>query len=222
MCFSPQASFLAAGVLGALGVACVSNAKRLSEKPMAAIPLLFAAQQALEGFIWLSPTHDGRVSNACVVGYLVVAKVFWPVYAPLAVLLIEPVAFRRRIMGACAAIGAIIAAYLAWGLTAFPQWADLRRAHIAYGTDQPIPLPLAFAYVTVVCLSLLASSQPAIVGFGVIVLAGAIYSYAEAVFAFPSVWCFFAAAASGVLVFHFARARRLERPTSQAPSLSQA
>ena len=61
MCFSAEVSFTAAGVLGALGAVCIGQASRLREKPLAAIPLLFAAQQALEGFIWLSPLHGGHV-----------------------------------------------------------------------------------------------------------------------------------------------------------------
>jgi hypothetical protein len=217
MCFSPQVSFLAAGVLGALGVACLAQAPQLREKPMAAIPLMFAAQQALEGFIWLSPLHDGRISNACVMGYLGFAKVVWPTYAPLAVLLLEPSAVRRRIMAVCTAIGVMISTYLAWGLATYPQWAELRRGHISYVNEQGIPLWVGVLYLGAVCLSLLASSQPAIVAFGLIVFAGAAIVRLGAAYAFPSLWCFFAAIASSVLLFHFLREKRRRDPGSGSP-----
>jgi len=208
MCFSPQVSFAAAGVLGVLGAACLSQTTQPRERLMAAIPLLFAAQQALEGFIWLSPLHQGYVSNACVMGYLGFAKVLWPTYAPLAVLLIEPSAVRRRIMRACAIVGVIVSTYLAWGLATYPQWAELRRGHIAYVTEQAIPLWVGFVYLGLVCLAFLVSSQPTIVVFGAIVFIGAVVVRIGVPFDFPSLWCFFSAVASSVLVFHFVRKRR--------------
>jgi hypothetical protein len=212
MCFSPEVSFAAAGVLAALGATCVAQASQLRDKPMAAIPLLFAAQQALEGFIWLSPLHQGHVSNACVMGYLGFAKVLWPTYAPIAVMLTEPSEVRRRIMRACAIIGFVVSTYLAWGLTAYPQWAELRRGHIAYVTTQPTPLWVGFVYLSVVCLAFVVSSQRAIVVFGAIVFVGAAIVRLGAAYAFPSLWCFFSAVASGVLAFHFVRNRA--RPVS--------
>ena len=208
MCFSPEVSFAAAGVLAALGAACVGQASQLREKPLAAIPLLFAAQQALEGFIWLSPLHGGQVSNACVIGYLGFAKVLWPTYAPLAVFLVEPSALRRRIMAACVAIGALVSTYLAWGLATWPQWAELRQGHIVYATEQPIPLWVGMVYLAFVSLAFLAASEPLIVTFGAILFSGAVVIRLLTPFAFPSIWCFFAAVASSILVLHFVRARR--------------
>ncbi len=140
-------------------------------------------------------------------GYLGFAKVLWPTYAPLAVLLIEPLAVRRRIMRACAIVGVMVSTYLAWGLTAYPQWAELRRGHIAYVTTQPVSLWVGFVYLGAVCLAFLVSSQPTIVAFGAIVFIGAAIVRLGVPFDFPSLWCFFSAAASSVLVFHFARNR---------------
>jgi hypothetical protein len=44
--------------------------------------------------------------------------------------------------------------------------------------------------------------------FGAIVLAGLIISASLYTFAYVSVWCFFAAAGSLTIYFHFARARK--------------
>jgi len=49
MCFSATASFAVAGASGLAGAFTISRAKKLREVPLAAIPLVFAAQQAIEG-----------------------------------------------------------------------------------------------------------------------------------------------------------------------------
>ena len=54
MCFSAPASFVAAAVTGAVGVAAMMRVHRREELPLAAMPLFFAVQQAIEGFLWLS------------------------------------------------------------------------------------------------------------------------------------------------------------------------
>ena len=53
MCFSATASFLAAGVTGAIEVVAIARTRRASEAPLAAAPLIFAAQQGIEGLLWL-------------------------------------------------------------------------------------------------------------------------------------------------------------------------
>jgi len=47
--FSPTASFVAAALTGAIGVASIANAKHLDELPLPAMPLLFAAPTGCGG-----------------------------------------------------------------------------------------------------------------------------------------------------------------------------
>jgi hypothetical protein len=54
MCFSATASFIAFGVTGAIGLASVSRIRSSNELPLAAIPLVFASQQGIEGLLWLT------------------------------------------------------------------------------------------------------------------------------------------------------------------------
>lgn len=54
MCFSPQASFGAAAVLSVLGAVGLKKANGSRRSLIAAIPCIFAIQQALEGFVWLA------------------------------------------------------------------------------------------------------------------------------------------------------------------------
>ncbi len=66
MCFSATANFVGSGVLGGLGVATLLQVKHRRELMFASLPILFAAHQFTEGFVWLgldgilSPraTHD--------------------------------------------------------------------------------------------------------------------------------------------------------------------
>src|SRR5687768_13908028 len=87
MCFSPQASFIASGSLTVLGIASWKLAKG-KEKVVAALPLLFAAQQLIEGGQWLF-LQDGSYSNVLAYAYLFFAFLVWPVYVPLLVFLMD-------------------------------------------------------------------------------------------------------------------------------------
>jgi hypothetical protein len=54
MCFSADVSFAAAATTGLIGAVTIRKAPKLSEWPLAAIPLVFGAQQAIEGCLWLA------------------------------------------------------------------------------------------------------------------------------------------------------------------------
>jgi hypothetical protein len=113
MCFSATASFVAAGVTGMVGAAAVSRISQQSEMPLAAIPLFFAAQQAVEGALWLTLplAPDGPVSTSLTYLFLLFAKVFWPFFVPFSVLLVESELIRRRILIALCAAGAAVAIF---------------------------------------------------------------------------------------------------------------
>lgn len=97
MCFSATASFAAGTALLAIGSLAWRSAQRRCERPFAAIPVLFALQQFIEGTIWLAFDHDMPALNAVSTGaYLFFSHLLWPVFVPSAVLLIEPQAHRLR------------------------------------------------------------------------------------------------------------------------------
>src|SRR5690242_16873221 len=53
VCFSAQASFVAAAVLTGIGAVSVRRAPTRRHVAFGAVPLIFAAQQAVEGALWL-------------------------------------------------------------------------------------------------------------------------------------------------------------------------
>ena len=60
MCFSATANFVGSGVLGAAGVVTLTKVKHRRELVFAALPMLFAVHQFMEGFVWLG--SDGILS----------------------------------------------------------------------------------------------------------------------------------------------------------------
>ncbi len=211
MCFSAEASFVAAGITGSIGVAAICLTKSPREILLAATPLFFAVQQSIEGLLWLNLplAPNGSISLTLTVLFQFLAEVWWPVYAPLAVLLVEPGETRRRYMRFCLAIGLGVAAYLFWGIVSRPHGASIQDGHIVYAKEYKDSYVLALAYLAATCLPLVLSSLRKIVILGTIILVGSVIAYFSYWEAFVSVWCFFAAAASAVILFHCESERRL-------------
>jgi hypothetical protein len=213
MCFSATASFVTVGITAAAGIVCLTRIRGWRELPLASLPLLFAGQQAVEGFLWLAlPVDpDGPVSSMLTLVFLLYAKVFWPAFAPMAALLIEPEPRRRRLMAICAAIGAGLAAYFLWSIYTYPHAASIRAGHIVYTGEPQGPAPIGVLYLVATAITPLLSSHRAVVLLGAIVFGGSVFAYFLYWEAFASVWCFFAAAGSGIILVQFERLRRIER-----------
>ncbi len=213
MCFSATASFTAAAVTSALGLFALTRTRRLRDLPLAATPVLFAAQQATEGLIWLRmpmgphATLDGPL----VLAYLIFAQAFWPIYAPVAVWIIEQDPKRRRLMAPWIPVGAAVSGYLLWGLLRGHAIASEGNAHILYDAGQAHLTLVGAAYLATVSLPLFMSWDRSIRIFGAIVTVGWLVAYVAYLAEFQSVWCFFAAAASVAVIGHFEVARRRVR-----------
>jgi len=210
MCFSATASFVTAGVTGAIGIVALARANEARELPLAAAPIIFALQQGIEGLLWLTlpSAPDGPISTTLTYLFLFFAEAFWPVYAPIVVLLIEPSERRRRLMLLCLAVGIGVSTYLLWLILSRPHGAAILDGHIVYVTEYRFSHLVGFAYLAATGLPLVLSSQRAVVVLGAIVLVGCAVAYAFYWEAFVSVWCFFAAAASAVILGHFEWSRR--------------
>lgn len=210
MCFSATASFTAAGVTGVIGLISLSRVSRPRDVLLAAMPIMFAVQQSIEGLLWLSlpVAPEGPAATGLTLLFLLMAEVFWPLYVPSMMLLAEPDEGRRRLMLPWLVAGIGVAAYLLWGLLAGPHDAHVLSGHIVYVTEHRYPFAIGLAYLAATCLPLLLSTHRAVLVLGIIVLTGCVVAYAFYWGSFVSVWCFFGAAASAVILFHFEQARR--------------
>jgi hypothetical protein len=207
MCFSATVSFTAAAVIGGIGALTLRQAVSHGDHailPIAAFPALFAAQQAIEGLLWLDLARP--VAGACrpflVHGFLGYAEILWPVFAPLAALLIEPVRWRRQAILVCLGIGAMLSAYLLFKMIANPYSASAAVGHIVYSNGAAYPRGIEFVYVLATTISLLMSSHHLIRLLAAVILGGFAGAYLSFHHSYVSVWCFFAALAS-VLVYLF-------------------
>jgi len=212
LCFSAPVSFAAAGLLGAIGAVSVRGAPSRRHVALAAIPLLFAAQQACEGAVWLAldraPFHVASPPLAR--AFLFFALFVWPPYVPAALALVERERTRRVVLWALAGVGAALGVYLM-------ACASLRASNacIAYGNlyywvqvDAALKPLMLFGYLGVIVGALVVSSARATSVIAVVVavsfaLAGVLYRSG-----FASVWCFFAALLSGCIVLGGLSAKR--------------
>jgi hypothetical protein len=209
MCFSAAASFVTAVATGAIGLATLSRVASPRQLPLAAMPMVFATLQLLEGSLWLAlPTGTGGpLATAATLLFLFLAEVWWPVFVPIAVLLIETQRKRRLFMLPSLAVGPAVAAYLLWGILTRDHRAEVLDGHIVYMTEEPFSLPIGLAYLAATAVPPMLSSQRVVATLGTVVLVGGIVAHFFYWQAFVSVWCFFAAAASGLILFHFEKQR---------------
>src|SRR5262245_17221217 len=210
MCFSASASFVTAGATCAVGIVALTRVNDARELPLAATPLLFSLQQSIEGLLWLKLPlgSDEWLLEALTLLYLVFAEVLWPLYAAIAVWLIERSRRRRHLMGICLVFSAGVGAYLLWWISGQPYLATIADGHIAYVPKNWPSYAVGVAYVAATGLPLLLSSQRTVFIFGVIILLGLVVARALYFEAFISVWCFFAAVASLTILLHFEWIRR--------------
>jgi hypothetical protein len=218
MCFSATASFLTAAVTGAAGVAAVQRTESRRELPLAAMPLIFAAQQAVEGALWLNLPAAPQDLTCTVLThtFLVFALLFWPVFAPLSALAIEGEPWRRKAILACTVTGVAVSLYLLSVLMSSTHAALVKDGHIIYDS-QPPPDPLVgIFYLVATGLGPALSTHRAVNLLSIIVVVGSLVAWIAYWDAFVSVWCFFAAGASVVILMHFQRARAIREVAAAA------
>lgn len=219
MCFSATASLIAGAGLSVAGVTALAVTRERRAVPFTAVPLLFGLQQAAEGAVWLAAAGgDAGMQGCASAAFLGFAEVLWPLYAPLAVLALEPAGWRRRAMWACFACGVIVAAAMLHGLVrdftpGVPEGGHIRYI-LAYWDEfrnAGLLEALLGLYVAATCGSLMLSREPLICLFGAVVtVALAVTAFAYETWMF-SVWCFFAAVLS-VIVVAWAVRRRATPP----------
>ena len=198
MCFSATASFAASGGLAVVGVASYQTANK-KQKMLALIPILFAIQQAIEGFQWVS-LGRGSSNLFLAYGFLFFAFLLWPIYIPWVVKQFDEKNTRVMRWFVGAGIGASL--FLLGDLLFFPLDVVIYNQCIQYDVYVPFQRFWAVLYVSIVCGSMIVSSIRAFRLLGVFVFVSAAFSAYMYLGAFTSVWCFFAALLS-VGIFYF-------------------
>jgi hypothetical protein len=196
MCFSTEASFTTALILGLTGYASLKNISSRSQFFLAAIPLLFAIQQLAEGFVWIQ-LNQQLEPNAFFVSahyiFLAFAFLLWPIWIPLSLAMVEKIKWRRSLIYLNLACGIVLSLInLSYALK---QHVSVQIVHhsLQYLGDVPSQTLL---YPFIVLLPCFLSSMKNMWVFGILVALGYIVADYFYTMSFVSVWCFFAAIVS--------------------------
>lgn len=221
MCFSATASFGAGAVLGTVGIIAIAKAKTNPQRVFATIPLIFAVQQVSEGLLWLSLRNADMASWKTSLTYifLVFAMAVWPFWIAFSVRLMEKDAKRKKIMNFLVAIGAIVAITVGFVLFLYPvevmtplcltcplsSTPDIRN-HLHYEfTFPPVAKGLigtfTVLYIMATIVTPFVSSIRKMKWLGIVFLASYLFAVIFYNSFVVSVWCFFAAMLSFVVLW---------------------
>ncbi len=204
MCFSMTASLAAGGFLLGVGTMTVKAARRSSEVPFAAIPLLFSIQQLSEGIVWWTFAHDAPGLNVVMTQfYSFFSHVLWPAYVPLAVLLLEPPGRRSRLLKLTAIAGIGVGLYLLYSMFEYPITSRAIGGHIEYVSPHFFAVVTMTGYLLATTVSPLLSNEITVRIFGALALISFVLAYLIFARWFISVWCFFAAILSVIVALRF-------------------
>lgn len=213
MCFSTEADLVAGVALLPVAALSLREVRCAREVPFAALPLLFAAHQLVEMFVWAGVDGDvsASIQQLAALAYALFAFPLLPTLVPTAVLLLEPRGARLRV-APFVAIGVVVSAYLTYVVLAGPLVVEPHPHALVYRIGLENGTVWAVLYILAVVGPSLLSGYPSIVFFGAFNLLGltlVAIAYQEA---FASIWCVVAALSSVLVLVHMHRRRRLPDP----------
>lgn len=217
MCFSEQASFTSAAVLGLMSIGCFKLVKHDPKLyALAAIPLFFGIQQGAEGIQWLY--FKGIWGNAHLAEmarniFAFFAFCFWPVWLPLSLYLAEKENQRKFLLLFFTLAGAIYSLFSGWNV--FFGHLDSSPVGHSVQYDTPLSINELWPYMALVFTPWFISSLPRMAYVGMAYVSAALvagYVYQES---FTSVWCFFAAIVSIFLIVALKSACPEKHPTKR-------
>lgn len=222
MCFSAGASFTASAVLFGMGSLSLYQAQRPRERLFAAMPMVFALQQFVEGLLWIGLNQSlPWLTQLTTHAFAFFSHVWWPIYVPLSVLLLEPAGWRRQGLWLFVLAGTALGGYLLTILLTYPVQVRASSHHIEYISPHFHALATMGVYLLTAAVSPLLSSHRLVRWLGVTSVLAFAAAYAAYATWFISVWCFFAALLSGIVCLHFFDRQRVPRPSGARITLAQ-
>jgi heme/copper-type cytochrome/quinol oxidase subunit 4 len=203
MCFSAEASFGASAVIIAIGVISIRKSTSIPQKVLSCIPIIFGIQQFSEGIVWLTLAHAGLSpwDRVATYTFLTFAQVVWPIFLPFAVYLLEKDEGKKKVMAVLLALGIIVSSVLGYSLLLYNVQSSISCYHIRYDVVYPDYLKHLgiFYFLSTVVPSVISSTKKLRL-LGIIIFIAYIVTrmfYQEYLI---SVWCFFAAIISAVVL----------------------
>ncbi len=203
MCFSAGASFGASAMLIGTGIGAIRKTERPGMLPFATVPILFGVQQFAEGILWLTflnrdlaPWHDSSIYF-----FLLFAQVIWPLWVPFALWLMEPDTTRKKMLSYFMYLGGAFSIYLLYCLFVYEVSAVIEGGHIKYYLFFPNMELRRSIYFFVTLIPFFISSLRFMKLLGGAFLVALLISYFFFLGYVISVWCFFAAVLSALILF---------------------
>ena len=205
MCFSASASFGAGVVLTVIGIASIKKTHHKSQLFFASIPLIFGVQQVAEGLLWISLPNPDLISvqKIATLIFMIFAQIVWPLWVPIAILLLEKKQTRKIMQKILIGAGFLASGYLTYCLITFGIEAKIIGRHISYLTDYQDSLKIY--YIILYALATIASSFFSHVKgmwmLGITILIAYVISALFYQYHILSVWCFFSSIISISIYF---------------------
>jgi len=190
-----------------IGIVTARRVRHAVPWPCARIPFFVRLQQGIEGLLWLllpdrAPTCIVVLTQVCS-GF---SQLFWPVFIPVAMLLLETVRWRRiALLGFCGA-GVAMALFLLVQMLHQPVVAQIEAMHIRYIFHHYRQGIATVLYLLSACIAPMLSSHRPMRIFGVAATLSMTLAFVVYEAWFISVWCFFAALLSATILLQFPRA----------------
>jgi hypothetical protein len=208
MCFSAGASFGASALLGVTGAVTITKAKTIPQRLFATIPLVFAVQQLAEGMLWLSLKNPGLEAGQSFFTYafLVFAMMVWPVWIPFTIGRLEKDAKKRRIMNILLSTGVVVFIGIGCVLFLYPVQVVATHHHLHYRFDFPPMVKnliwlFDLLYFTATILTPFISGVKRMKWLGIIFFISYLFAVVFYSGFVVSVWCYFAAILSFVVLW---------------------
>jgi hypothetical protein len=202
VCLSAGGDLVAGVGVVAIGVDACRHLRGRSEYLfVAGLPIVLGLHQIMEAFVWwgLEGHVPARIGEVAMWAYLLFAFVAPPVLVPALVLRLEPTAARKRLIVPFLALGVLVAGWLLVAMLRTPPVAEVGHLHIAYFFGLRDGVPVAGLYALATCGAMLASGFRHVVWFGLANLVAVVALTRLTADGFASLWCFYAALASGAI-----------------------
>jgi hypothetical protein len=215
MCFSAAGSFGVSAVIAGVGAVAIAQRKPSSHWMLALVPLLFAAQQVAEGVVWMTIGHagDAWLQTLAVAVFLGFALVVWPMWVPISLWMAERNPGRRKALSVLSWIGVAVGAYATALLLRGRPTAHVAGHSIGYSYSESGPaLVLALylpGYVLPAVVPFFVSTVSKAKLMGSVLALSLVVTFVAERQALTSVWCFFAAILSVLIVLSIGKDHRL-------------
>jgi hypothetical protein len=216
VCFSPEGDLVGGLAVTAIGIdACRHLHGRNNQLLFATLPLVLGLHQLDESLVWwwLEGPVPSVIGKVAMWIYLLIAMVVVPILVPLSIWKLEPTPRRRRMVAPFLGLGVGVAIVLLITMLEGPVSVRLGAHHLAYSIGLHNGVLIIGLYVLATCGSLLGSGYRDIVIFGLANLIAVVVLARLTADGFASLWCFYAAIASGFVSLHM----RLGRPHRAMP-----